>query len=251
MARVRVDIVGMSLWANRKTHWEVIFPTRSGTNEQHQPFLTIKGNAPGNCERQEVSDSTLHFEGLKAPAPSAQIPDWMLRMRLGAESVLRLPNASTSPVIVSTMHLPMVPLVPIESQLVGPVAFNGDAALELSYGTTAYFNVDDGASLCISQKGTTSTISKTALDAGASDLRIVIENLTAVDQTPECESTKFGEHLHESDDLLALCDMRVGVPRYFGEDLEAVCRRTFASARAPFPLSPTRLCPQGYCEDCI
>lgn len=251
MSIIRVDIIGMSLWVRRRDHWEVFFPAKTSANDQHEPYLTITGSASSDRNLELVSGATMHFTGVNLPSTSTERPDWMLPLHHGLGSALKLPTPAYHPNVVSTMLLPFAALRAVGGYDAGPVAFNGKNDFRLGYGTTAELEVSGEPVLQVSPKGSTAGgVPHRLIATATNQVHVVINNLTHRDQDPECESTKHGEHLYETDDLLALCDMRVAVPRYFGPDLKAVCARTAGlSSLAPL-LSPTRLCPQGFCDDC-
>jgi hypothetical protein len=250
MSRIRVDVIGLSLWVRRKDRWEVFFPVKAGANEQHEPYLTICGSTSNDCQRTQVRDHTVHLSGVNGGRTGGANPDWMFSLKPGRNPLLNPGGLAANPSVVGMVQLPLVPIDPKESHVVGPIAFNGREDLRLGYGTTAYLRVDGEPLMHLTPRKPTVPVSPKPLKAAAADVHVIIENLTQADLGPACESTKHGEHLYETDDLLQLLDMRVAVPRYFGPDLDAVCFPPGMTTRAPLPASPTRLCPQGFCEDC-
>ena len=252
MTLIRVDVIGVSLWVRRKDRWEVFFPVRAGVNEQHEPYLTIRGSKSSDCQRTSVRDHTIHLSGIIGGRTSGVNPDWMLMLKPGRNPRLNPGDLAANPSVVGMVQLPLVPIDPKDGHVVGQNAFNGREDLRLGYGTTASLQVEGDPLLHLTPRNPAGPVHHLPLKAAsaAAGVHVIIENLTGADQRPECKSTKHGEHLHESDDLLQLLDMRVAVPRYFRPDLDAICLAPGLTTRAPLPASPTRLCPQGFCEDC-
>ncbi len=250
MTTVTISVEGLSLWIRRKEHWDVLFPKAVGSNQQHRPYLTIDTHGKAvDPVRQTLQDFTLTTKGLTAgAAPDSQVPPWMLKVRARASSAAGSANPALSRDVFASLRLPLQVLERKSARNIGPVSFNGES-YQLDYGTSIRLNAAGAASLELNDKGTFSGGAPINLDTSVSNIFVTIENLTDKDQAPDCGETKSGEHLEETDDLLALCDMQVAVPRYFGPDLKKVCTMANIVRGAGYE-NPYRLCPSAYCIDC-
>ncbi len=247
MTTVTISVEGLSLWIRRKKYWEVLFPTCKEPTQQHCPYLSIitNGGAPAP-KRESLEGVTMTTVGLiPGAAPATQAPSWMLKMSASDSSAAGGKNPASARGVFATLQLPLQLLERKSARDIGPVSFNGEM-YQLDYGTSIRLTAAEPAFLIKTKDGVSTPIN---LDTSVPTIMVVIENLTDKDQEVDCGETKKGEHLEETDDLLALCDMPVAVPRYFGPDLKKVCEGLRIEPRAEME-NPYRLCPSAYCVDC-
>jgi hypothetical protein len=249
---LRVRVEGLSLWMNRTTHVDVLFPD-DGFDRAHgeHHFVTVEGDVDGSVGvLNDLHGTTLDLRTTpslvpqRSPAPAVG----MLPLTVEPGSIAAHPDAVLAGThMVAGLRLPIGQFVSLGSEL-GPFTFAGDETLFLGYGATWMVSMFGPRDLQIGvhpfgEATSLQRIGSTPPPTG--DISLLVQCLSRRDRQ-RLAKIAYGDALPEVACLgkLTRRDQQPlsEVPQYFGPSVPAP---TVLKA-SPAVTLPDRPCPLGY-----
>lgn len=250
MQHLVVVVEGISLWIDRGTFWDVLFPRSRDYNAQHIPILDGYVGGDKFLSAISLSERTLDLLHIAAGSSVSGRPYWMLPVASTHKAPAYDIDARTSINVLSSLRLPKCQLSPLGPKVYGPVSYAGGDRHFVDYGTRWMTTTPAHACWAVIRDRTTLAELQTEPLIGLGrQVALIIRNRTEQEhkQPDKTIPTKKNDNLNEVQDVHRLLDLNgVPLPIYLGEDLGRAQMTAFPYAEADPRVDTDKLCVHCY-----
>lgn len=236
MLHLVVVVEGISLWINRGSFWDVLFPKAADTNHQHIPILEGLASSGSFLNKTDLTGHTLDLSHLPSGDGHTPPPHWMIPVRA---------SASTSWAnVIGSVRLPKGHLAPAGAKPAGLVDYGSHIGLNIDYGARWSMTFQqEGIDVVLRTLSDQSVVNPLQLPSGEAFVTLLIQNRTKQehDFPDQIEKSKPGEEIKEVGDVHRILGMSdKPLPVFKGRSSAPT---PAASSPSGAIVDPDKLCP--------
>jgi hypothetical protein len=173
---------GLSLWLDRRTHFDVLFPRAELVPPVEQHFVAWTADLKVEHSMDRVVLDLTGLPAIPDPKPSLDVPG-VLAVEVKPDSLAHQPDAVFGfTYCTAGFRLPYGLVTPLLEPFTGPCAYNGSENVFVAHGV-------EWRGLCDGDAGVTGQLKQSAADPGQSQLLGIVDGGTkSLELLVECRS---------------------------------------------------------------